>query len=201
MWESFWPDIVVAVVGAVIGSVLTVGIAVATYFITIRHRENQALNALVRELHERRAIAPIASPREIPGAAELDDYDRANRSVVSMRDEISRTRELVGQSPEVQLSLSEMKRTWNALVPHRNATGFSSTNCVVSYLREYVACRRFGKSCRVSSPAGARSESTNGRSPAIAISRARAICSRFWLDSIDVLPALCGETKSAGTGT
>jgi hypothetical protein len=121
MWETFWPDIVVAVVGAVLGSVLTVGIALATYFITIRHRENQALNALIKELHERRAVAPIASLREIPDAAELDDFNRANRSVISMRDEISRTRQLVGQSPEVQQPLSEMKRACNRFLDRASA--------------------------------------------------------------------------------
>ncbi|MGD8166662.1 hypothetical protein ACEXOS_005525 [Herbiconiux sp. P16] len=113
MWETFWPDILVAIVGAIFGSMLTVGIALGTFFITFRRREDQALGALIKELHERRAVAQIGTLREIPEAAILDDFARANRSVISLRDEIGRTRDLVGPTADLQAPLSAMRRACN----------------------------------------------------------------------------------------
>lgn len=108
MWNTFIPDLVVATFGAA----LTVIIAFTTYIIKVRYDERLALQALIDELHQRRAVAPGPEPT-IPNAAELGDFDRANRSVISMREEIRRTRDRVRQVPALRDPLSEMTRACN----------------------------------------------------------------------------------------
>ncbi|MEA1264078.1 MULTISPECIES: hypothetical protein [unclassified Microbacterium] len=108
MWDSFFPDVVVAFVGAL----LTVLIALVTYMLKIRLDEKRAIQSLIDELHRRRAIAEGPEP-VIRGAEELPDFVRANASVVSMRTEIRSTRDRVRQVDSLQGPLSEMTRACN----------------------------------------------------------------------------------------
>ncbi|RFA15606.1 hypothetical protein B7R22_06565 [Subtercola boreus] len=95
MGESFGPDLVVSIIGAVFGSVLTVAIALVTYLVQRRRSEGQALQSLINEIHHRRALIDHGEPRTVPDAAESDDYRRCTSSVISIRDEIRRTRDAV----------------------------------------------------------------------------------------------------------
>lgn len=109
MWQTFWPDLLVAIFGAF----LTVATAYVTYLLSVRRREKQALNSLIYEFHHRRAVAPRANLRTVECAAETDDFLRANLSVLSMRDEIRRTRDVVRPIIELHGCLSELTRACN----------------------------------------------------------------------------------------
>jgi hypothetical protein len=108
MWESFFPDLVVAFIGAL----LTVLIALVTYVLKIRLDEKRAIQSLIGELHRRRAIAEGPEP-VIHGAEERPDFARANASVASMRTDIRSTRDRVRQVDSLQVPLSEMTRACN----------------------------------------------------------------------------------------
>ncbi|MCK8476027.1 MULTISPECIES: hypothetical protein [Microbacterium] len=108
MWESFIPDVVVAIIGAV----FTVLIALITYVLKVRLDEKRAIQSLISELHRRRAIAEGPEP-VIPGAEQSADFARANASVASMRTEIRATRDRVRQLDSLQAPLSEMTRSCN----------------------------------------------------------------------------------------
>lgn len=107
-WDTFIPDLIVAVVGAV----LTVAIAVVTYTISRRNREVQALRSLITDLHHRRALS-IGSPQVSPRARELADFRYSSRSVKAIRDEIKRARDAVRPHPDVQEPLTTMTRACN----------------------------------------------------------------------------------------
>lgn len=62
MWETFWPDVLVAGIGAG----FTVSIAVFTYVISVRRQELRSINDLIDDLHHRRAFD--TSPVMVPGA-------------------------------------------------------------------------------------------------------------------------------------
>lgn len=109
MWQTFFPDLVVAV----IASLLTVSTGYVTYRVNVRHRENQALVSLLNELHHRRAVAPILNPRQIANASTNDDFLRANSSVLSMKDEIRRARDILRPITTLQEPLSLMVRACN----------------------------------------------------------------------------------------
>ncbi len=108
MWNTFWPDVLVALIGAV----LTIATGAGAFAITRRLAETRALNALTRELHHRRALK-ISARREIPDAQELDDYHRLTASVLTMRDEIRHARDASGSSDDVQEPLAAMTRACN----------------------------------------------------------------------------------------
>jgi uncharacterized protein with PhoU and TrkA domain len=109
MWETFGPDVLVALIGAA----LTVAIAFATYVLNERRREWQALRSLVDELHHRRALTLIDSVRPVPHADELDDFLHVNASVLSIREEIRRTRDSVTLNSDLQRALGLMTRACN----------------------------------------------------------------------------------------
>lgn len=108
MWETFWPDVLVAV----LGSMLTVAIAYATYWIQRRRAERQLLNNLVNDLSHRRALRQI-TPRAVKGANGLEDYDRTSQSVIDMRDQIRSTREHLPPESRAHGLLSAMHSACN----------------------------------------------------------------------------------------
>lgn len=107
MWLTFWPDVLVAVIGAV----LTVAIAFSTYLLRLRLQEKRALQSLINQLHRRRAFAGRAVV--IRGARDSDDFKRASSSVSNVRDEIRRTRDDVRRLDDLQRPLSDMTRACN----------------------------------------------------------------------------------------
>lgn len=107
MWMTFWPDVLVALIGAS----LTVAIAFGTYILNLRRNERRALIALVHELYRRRAFTGKAVA--LPGARDTPDYMYCNASVLSMKDEIRHARDSVREIPELQRSLAEMTKSCN----------------------------------------------------------------------------------------
>ncbi|MGD8195262.1 hypothetical protein ACEXQB_012305 [Herbiconiux sp. P18] len=109
MWDSFGPDILIVAIGAA----LTGLIAGGTYAVTFRRLENQALGALIRQIHERRAFVEVHAPSLMPEARASDDFGRVAGSVISVRQEIDMARRSVGRSKQLQEALTSMKLACN----------------------------------------------------------------------------------------
>lgn len=107
MWLTFWPDVLVAVIGAS----LTIVIAYGTYILNLRRNERRALNSLIMELHHRRAFSGRAVI--VPNARDLADYSRTNASILAIKEEIRRTRDNVRELPPLQGPLSQMTKDCN----------------------------------------------------------------------------------------
>lgn len=113
MWSTFWTDLLVAVIGAILGSFFTVLIAWTTYCLQRRINEGHALRLLVDEIHRRRSFVPITNIRNVPGAGRSDDFYRVNSSVLDIRDRIRLTREQTRPESPAQRHLSDMTRDCN----------------------------------------------------------------------------------------
>lgn len=113
MWNTFWSDLLIAVIGAVLGSVLTVLIAWGTYRLQRRSNEKHALRLLIDEIHRRRAFAVIVNVRSVPGAQMLDDFQTVNASVLDVRDRIRMAREQTRPESGAQEPLSDMTSACN----------------------------------------------------------------------------------------
>ena len=109
MWNTFWPDLLIAVIGAV----LTVLIAWVTYVLQRRTNEKRALRFLVEEIHRRRALAPMSPVGEVPGAGASDDFSRVNASILDIKDRIRLAREQSRPESPAQPALSDMTRACN----------------------------------------------------------------------------------------
>lgn len=109
MWSTFWPDLLVTVIGAA----LTVAIAFGTYLVQRRVREKRALQKLMKVIYEKRAVAPVVNPQVMPGARELEDFQYVSSSILDLRDQIGLTREQVRPESPVQSHLSHMTRACN----------------------------------------------------------------------------------------
>lgn len=103
MWETFWPDVLVAVISAA----LTVTIAYIAFRLEQGRNERQLLNNLVRDLHHRRALKKI-DPYELRDAEQNNDYKWTNKSILDLRDQIRVTREKLPPSSKAHDSLSKM---------------------------------------------------------------------------------------------
>lgn len=113
MSNSFASDLVVTLIGAFVGSALTVVIAGVTFLLGRRFRETQALNLLIDELHRRRALTAIDSPVSISDAEHSDDYVRVNASILTVKDLIRETRALTRPIRTVRHPLSQMTSACN----------------------------------------------------------------------------------------
>jgi len=112
MWTTFLPDLLIAMIGAVLGSVLTVFIAAATFFIQRRRNDIGAVRALIDDIHHRRALA-VGDPETIPNAAVLPDFEHANLSVLDLRDRVRESRSRIRPQSQLQAELSKMIRACN----------------------------------------------------------------------------------------
>ena len=125
MWSSFVPDLVVALIGAAIGALLTVAIAAGTFLLSRRYRETQALTLLIEELHHRRALAPIDTLMVVANAEQSDDFARVAGSVLSIKDAIREARAASRPTRNVRVPLSKMTSACNRYLeladrqPHR----------------------------------------------------------------------------------
>jgi hypothetical protein len=109
MWTTFFPDLLVAILGAV----LTVIIALATFMIQRRRTEDGLLRGLISDIHHRRAVAPLDEVQAVPNAKDLPDFHRAGQSVLALKDEIKRARDGIRGDRAVQPVLSQMTRACN----------------------------------------------------------------------------------------
>lgn len=123
-WDSFVPDMVVALTSALIA----IAIAIGTYILGVRRRERNALRSLIEEIHRRRALSPVTNVRRIRWAKRRGDFQRVTTSVLTLKDEIARTRELVREKPSVQTPLSNMRRACNRYLEmsERDPNGYYS---------------------------------------------------------------------------
>lgn len=144
MWVTFWPDVLVAVIGAF----LTVAIAFATYSLSVRRTELLALQSLISDLAHRRAFS--GAPGIIQGAVATADYTRANASVLAARDEIRQARRQVRQLPSLQRPLTRMVRACNIYLegaevdPDSYATGLVELRDQLDEELRKLACQRRG---------------------------------------------------------
>ncbi|ERI37290.1 hypothetical protein IG195_02800 [Arthrobacter sp. TES] len=122
MWDTFFADVVVALVGAV----LTVGIAYGTFRLQLRHNEKRVLRHLIWDLEHRRALS-IGHPMEIPDAAIKDDYKRAGLSVVDIRDRVRQTVDQVQPKSNAQAYLSKMMASCHHYLEDSDASPNSYT--------------------------------------------------------------------------
>lgn len=113
VWDTFWSDVLVAVIGAT----LTVAIAYGTFLIQQGRSERQLLNNLISDLHHRRALRET-TPRNMPDARGVGDFDRTSLSVVDIRDRIRATREHLPANSGVHGLLSAMQSDCNRHLHH-----------------------------------------------------------------------------------
>ncbi|MFG6501949.1 hypothetical protein [Microbacterium sp. P05] len=104
MWDTFWPDVLVAVIGALV----TVLLGFLTYLGRVRLNEKRSLRSLVESVHRNRAFA--GEGVDMSGAGDLDDYRSAVASVAALREDILLAREHSRQLPKIEQPLSEMTR-------------------------------------------------------------------------------------------
>jgi hypothetical protein len=112
MWETFWPDVIVAVIGSVVGAILTIGIAYATFLFQQHRSEIQHFRGLIRDISTRRALT-VRSPKRIDNAVNEDSYRWANASVVEIREHIKRVRDHIAPDSGVHGILADMLRSCN----------------------------------------------------------------------------------------
>jgi len=101
MWLTFWPDVLVAV----IGSVLTVAIALITYRVQQRRSNVQLVRNLADDLAMRRAFMPISPSVSSPVG---DDPDRCRKSVQSAQLQIGLIRDQITPNHRLRELLQEM---------------------------------------------------------------------------------------------
>lgn len=101
-----------ALIGAVAGALLTALGGYAAYRIERSKIERSALIDLVTSLSERRAFR-IPSPRMVPDAGLSDDFDRLNRSVITVREEIRGTRSAIVRNHADKRTLTTMIQLCN----------------------------------------------------------------------------------------
>lgn len=106
------PDLVVALIGALVGALLTVAIAYGTFLMQQARQEKQVVRGLITDLYHRRALA-VRTPQEISNAGERKDFERVGLSVIDIRDHIRRVRDQVRQDTETVDALSNMIRACN----------------------------------------------------------------------------------------
>lgn len=103
MWDTFWPDVLVTVIGAV----LTVAIAYGTFLVQQRRTEKQVLTNLIHDLHHRRALRAF-TPKYVAGASDLDDYKHTSSSVLEVREQIRTARNSLPPRSSTSPLLSKM---------------------------------------------------------------------------------------------
>lgn len=108
MWNSFWPDLIIALIGAL----FTVAIAYGTYCFEQRRTELGALRELINDIHHRRSVADF-HPKVVPDARDLPDFQWAGMSVVEIKDIAKRTKNHARPDSKVQATLSSMVSACN----------------------------------------------------------------------------------------
>jgi len=103
MWDSFWPDVLVTVIGAV----FTVAIAYGTFLIQQRRAEKQVLTNLIHDLHHRRALRAF-TPEHVVGASRSNDFQRTTSSVLEVREQIRTARNGLPPRSSASPPLSQM---------------------------------------------------------------------------------------------
>lgn len=107
MLDTFLSDTLVTVIGAVLGAILTVGIAYGTFRAQQRHTEKQVLTNLIHDLHHKRALRAI-TPTRVPDPTESTDFERTTKSVLEVREWIRTARNSLPPRSHASPTLSRM---------------------------------------------------------------------------------------------
>jgi hypothetical protein len=101
MWTTFWPDLLIGVLGAV----LTVAIAVVSYRVQQRLANKQLVRNLADDLAMRRAFEEIT-----PSVSSLESVDgqRCLSSLRSAQQQISAVRDQIAPDHQLRAVLQEM---------------------------------------------------------------------------------------------
>lgn len=114
MTDTFWTDLLVALIATTFGAILTVGIAFATYRYEIRSRERDAIHHLANVLASRRALLPARSQRvDASLPAYASDLEACVRSVQYVRDAVVDATRAVRPGSKAQYPLDSMARATN----------------------------------------------------------------------------------------
>ncbi|PZE88886.1 hypothetical protein [Curtobacterium sp. MCBD17_008] len=113
-------DWIGALIGAVAGAVLTASAAYVVYRYERRQVEEASIRELMLNLSERRAFR-IEHPAVVPGAADLQDFHRLSRSVISARESIRMTRSALVRHGQAQRSLTRMIQECNLYLERSDA--------------------------------------------------------------------------------
>ncbi|WP_157421724.1 hypothetical protein [Agromyces sp. Leaf222] len=110
MFETFWSDLLVAVIGAV----LTVAIAFGTYRLQLRQRERGSVRHIANQLAHRRAFVFANPVRVDTSNPEVKrDFDTCRGSVKSARDRVVESNRDVRPGSKVQEQLDAMGVSMN----------------------------------------------------------------------------------------
>lgn len=127
MYDTFWSDTLVAVIGAVLAAGLTVGIAYRTFQLQQRYTEKQILTNLIHDLHHRRTLRAVY-PKLVPDATRSVDFERTSESVLEVREWIRSARNSLPPRSVSSPTLSKMVVACNRHLSHshRNPDGYQT---------------------------------------------------------------------------
>ena len=114
MPDTFWTDLLVALIATTFGAILTVAIALATYRYEVRSRERDAIRHLANVLASRRALLPARSERvDATLPAYANDLEACRRSVENVREAVVEASRATRPGSEAQSPLDGMARAAN----------------------------------------------------------------------------------------
>lgn len=114
MPDTFWTDLLVALIATTFGAILTVAIALATYRHEVRSRERDAIRHLANVLASRRALLPARSERvDSTDPAYSNDLEACRQSVRNVREAVVEASRVVRPGSEAQGPLDGMARAAN----------------------------------------------------------------------------------------
>lgn len=114
MPDTFWSDLVVALIATSFGAILTVAIALWTYRREVWTRERDAIHHLANILANRRALLP-ARPERVNAALPqyASDLEACRQSVQHARDAVVEASRAIRPGSPAQVSLDAMTRASN----------------------------------------------------------------------------------------
>ena len=114
MLDTFWTDLLIALIATTFGAILTVAIAFATYRYEVRSRERDAIRHLANVLASRRALLPARSERVDARLPEYaDDLEACRRSVHNVREILVEASRAIRPGSEAQGLLDGMASAAN----------------------------------------------------------------------------------------
>lgn len=114
MTDTFWPDLLIAMIATTFGAVLTVLIAFVTYRYEIRSRERDAIAHLANVIASRRALLAARAERVNTTLPEYaNDLEACRKSVQNVREAIVETGRSVRPGSQAHESLDSMARATN----------------------------------------------------------------------------------------
>lgn len=112
--DTFWTDLLVALIATTFGAILTVAIAFATYRYEVRSRERDAIRHLANVLASRRALLRAQSERvDASLPVHANDLESCRQSVHNVCEAIVEASRAIRPGSEAQDPLDGMARAAN----------------------------------------------------------------------------------------